>query len=179
MVMVEKYKILENFLTKDETNIYKRYCVIQHRIGAPRPHDSQVPFAMSTYGDPAMEALMLNKKEKLEKIINLKLLPTYAFWRMYVWDNDLKIHRDRPSCEISLTVHFGSDNTHEWPIYMGDNAVNLKPGDAVVYKGCEIEHKRDNFKGDWYAQAFLHYVNAEGPHREHFMDKRQIWGIPK
>jgi hypothetical protein len=125
MVMVEKYKILENFLTKDETNIYKRYCVIQHRIGAPRPHDSQVPFAMS------------------------------------------------------ITVHFGSDNTHEWPIYMGDNAVNLKPGDAVVYKGCEIEHKRDNFKGDWYAQAFLHYVNAEGPHREHFMDKRQIWGIPK
>jgi len=124
--MVEKYKLLKDFLTKDETDIYKRYCIIQHRIGTPRPNDSQVPFATSTYGDPAMEALMLNKKVKLQNIVNLKLLPTYAYWRMYMWDNDLKVHQDRPSCEISLTVHFGSDNTHEWPIYMGDKALDLK-----------------------------------------------------
>jgi len=177
--MVEKYKIIKNFLTKDETDIYKRYCLIKHRLGSETMYDPAVPFATSSYGDPAMESLMLVKKIKMQEITGLKLLPTYAYWRMYVWDNDLYFHKDRPSCEISLTVHFGSDETHDWPIFMDKKPVILKPGDAVVYKGCDIEHGREKYKGDWYAQAFLHYVDAEGPNSHLYKDGRQLWGTPK
>jgi hypothetical protein len=28
--------------------------------------------------------------------------------------------------------------------------------------GCEIEHWREEFKGDWHAQTFLHYVDKNG-----------------
>jgi len=178
--MVEKYKLIKDFLTKDETDIFRRYCLMKHRVDdGNMQEDDQAPLATSNYGDPAMESLMLNKKNKLEKIINLKLLPTYSYWRIYVWDQNLKDHTDRPSCEISITVHFGSDGKEEWPIYMGDTPIILQPGDAVVYKGCEINHKRDHYKGDWYAQAFLHYVDANGPNQHLWKDERAFWGTRK
>jgi hypothetical protein len=45
---------------------------------------------------------------------------------------------------------------YEW------NRINLEPGDAAIYSGCEIEHWREEFKGDWHAQTFLHYVDKNG-----------------
>ena len=43
-------------------------------------------------------------------------------------------------------------------------SIDLKPAEAVVYLGCELEHKRENFVGDWHSQVFLHYVNKNGPY---------------
>jgi PKHD-type hydroxylase len=53
---------------------------------------------------------------------------------------------------------------------MGKRGVTQKPGDGVLYKGCEIEHSRHEFKGDEYVQVFLHYVDSEGPHKDHVYD---------
>lgn len=72
---------------------------------------------------------------------------------MYTYNSELTPHKDRPSCEISVTIMFGSDGT-KWPIYMKDTPVELSPGDACIYLGCEIEHYRKHFTGDWHAQAF-------------------------
>ena len=57
--------------------------------------------------------------------------------------------------------------------------INMEPGDAAIYLGCEIEHWREEFKGDWHAQTFLHYVDKNGINKEWFKDKRQIYGIQK
>jgi hypothetical protein len=55
-------------------------------------------------------------------------------------DEELKIHRDRPACEISatLTLDFEGD---VWPIFMGNNEdkanateVKMEIGDAVMYQ---------------------------------------------
>jgi hypothetical protein len=112
-----------------------------------------------------MESLMINKLDLMQKETNLELLPTYAFWRMYTLNADLKKHTDRESCEISVTVMIGSDGT-KWPIYMNGNKIELEEGDAVIYLGCELEHWREEFKGDWHAQTFLHYVDKNGKNKE-------------
>jgi hypothetical protein len=46
-------------------------------------------------------------------------------------------------------------------------------GDAILYKGQEKPHWRNPYKeGQWQAQVFLHYVDADGPHAEWKYDKR-------
>jgi hypothetical protein len=125
-----------------------------------------------------MESMLLNKRKLVEKHSKLELLPTYSYFRVYTYKSDLSKHTDRPSCEISITVHINSDGT-PWEIYMGGKKYRTKPGDAVLYKGCEIEHWREPFEGDWHAQAFLHYVNSKGPHKDLYKDQRRMWGDKK
>jgi hypothetical protein len=72
----------------------------------------------------------------------------------------------------------GSDKT-KWPIFIEGNSIELNEGDAVIYLGCELEHWRDEFKGDWHAQTFLHYVDKNGANKEWFKDKRPLYGMQK
>lgn len=175
--MNSKYKKVKNFLSEEEKKLLTDYCRIKHRIN----FDS-FDFLQSDngdtffYGDPLMESLMVNKIGLMQKETGLELLPTYAFWRMYTLNADLKKHTDRPACEISVTVNIGSDGT-KWPIYMGGVEINLEPGDAVIYLGCEVEHWREEFTGDWQAQTFLHYVDKNGKNVEWFKDKRPLYGM--
>ena len=174
-----KYKVVKNFLTNDEIKLFNLYCNMKHTSNL-----NSFDFIQNNngdtyfYGDPLMESLLLIKLNLMEKETGLKLLPTYAFWRMYTMFADLKKHKDRPACEVSVTVMIGSDKT-KWPIFMDGTEIELEPGDAAIYLGCEIEHWRDEFKGDWHTQAFLHYVDAEGPYKEWVKDKRILLGHSK
>ena len=177
--MVEKYIVVKNILTKEELDLLKSYSRIKHKINFDSFDFNQSDnFDTMFYGDPVMEALMLQKQKILETKTNLELLPTYAFWRMYTSFADLKKHKDRPSCEISVTIQLGSDGT-PWPIYMEDKSILLEDGDGVIYKGCEIEHSREEFQGDWHSQVFLHYVDKNGKNTEWVKDKRIYWGLPR
>jgi|TARA_A100000172_G_scaffold80678_1_gene70930 hypothetical protein len=168
-----KYKIVKNFLTKDEVKLFTHYCEIKHRTNTDS-FDRGKNADTQYYGDAIMESLLLSKQKKLEKETNKKLLPTYAFWRMYTRFSELSEHKDRAACEISVTVHIGSDGT-EWPFYVEKEKIISQPGDGVIYLGCDLKHSRDEFQGDWHAQTFLHYVDAEGPNKDHHMDKRAYW----
>ena len=171
-----KYKLIKNFLTEEEIKLLKDYCIIKHRINMQyfdlKQNENGDTFF---YADPLMESLMINKLDLMQKETGLELEPTYAFWRMYSMFADLKKHVDRPSCEVSVTVMIGSDGT-KWPIYMNGTEINMEPGDAAVYLGCEIEHWREEFKGDWHAQTFLHYVDKNGSNKEWAKDKRLLYG---
>jgi len=171
-----KYKVIKNFLSQDEADLLSIYCEIKHRTNISSFDTVQNDNGDTYfYGDPLMDSLMLKKKKLMEKHTGRKLLPTYAFWRCYKKYADLKKHTDRDGCEISVTVNIKGDGT-PWPILMNGDALNLEPGDAAIYLGCELDHWREEFKGDYQLQTFLHYVDAEGKNKEHFMDKRQYWG---
>tara|TARA_R110000803_G_scaffold8761_1_gene28197 strand:+ start:2088 stop:2639 length:552 start_codon:yes stop_codon:yes gene_type:complete len=175
-----KYKKIENFLSKDEVDICNLYCEIKHRVNTTNFEEGN-PISLPAsffHGDPLMESIMLKKKSIMEHETGKKLLATYSFWRMYTKYAYLKKHKDRPSCEISATINIGSDGT-DWPIYMEGNKIDLKPGDAAIYLGCEVEHHREEFKGDWCAQTFIHYVDAEGDNKSFEKDKRLYWGLGK
>jgi hypothetical protein len=173
-----KYKLIKNFLSKEEVKLLTDYCRIKHRINFDSFDLSNCNSDTYFYGDPLMESLMINKLNIMQKETGIELLCTYAFWRMYTLNADLKKHKDRPSCEISVTVMINSDGT-PWPIYMDGAEINMQPGDAAIYLGCDVEHWREEFKGDWHAQTFLHYVDKNGQHKEWAKDKRLVYGITK
>ena len=175
--MINKFLKVENFLTKDELTLLKEYTFIAHRSNFNR-FDFQNGADSGFYGDGIMESLMTIKKDKINELTSKKLSPTYSFWRMYTAFSILDRHKDRPSCEYSCSIQISSDGT-EWPIYMDGQELTLRDGDAVIYKGCEVEHWRNEFMGDWHSQFFLHYVNKNGPYAHKIADGRQLWGVPK
>ena len=174
-----KYKKIKNFLSKEQVSLLSHYCKMRHIINLTNFDFSSASSLGDSYfyGDAAMEALMMDKKKSLEQEVGLELLPTYSFWKMYTNGGDLTKHRDRPSCEVSVTVMIGSSG-EPWPIYMDDKPVTMEPGDAVTYLGCDIVHERKPFTGDWHAQSFLHYVDKNGPNTENVLDGRQFFCMP-
>ena len=114
----------------------------------------------SIYADPLTEGLLISKTKLMEQESGLKLFPTYSFWRMYTYNAELKPHKDRESCEISVTVNLGNDGT-SWPIFMDGIPVYQEPGDMVVYRGSDVLHGREELKGENHAQVFLHYTTKE------------------
>ena len=175
-----KYKLVKNFLTQDERDILNIYCEMKHRTNSDSFDNQQMKGTMDTYfyADPLAETILLKKISLMEKETGKKLLPTYSFWRMYTKYSELKKHTDRPSCEISATVNIGSDKT-PWPFFADGQPLHLEEGDAVIYLGQEVDHWREEFEGDWYAQCFLHYVKKDGKHASHYRDRRPYWGTSK
>ena len=172
-----KYKLIKNFLDKSEIDLILQYSHIKHMIDEKPREDPQAPFSSYFYGDPLTDALLLKKQDFCSQQVGKKLFPTYSYWRMYLWDQDLKNHKDRAACEYSFSIHVGGDK--KWPFIVDGKNFDLGKGDAVFYKGCEVPHMRKPYDGDWYVQIFLHYVNADGPNKEWLRDKRQHWGIVK
>tara|TARA_R110002012_G_scaffold288797_1_gene481635 strand:+ start:149 stop:706 length:558 start_codon:yes stop_codon:yes gene_type:complete len=163
-----KNKIIKQFFKKEELNIFQKYCYNKLDSNEDYILDIQ-SFSPSWYEDPLMNSLLYVKLPIVEKESNLKLFPTYAYWRYYILGGTLKKHRDRPACEISITACIKKyDN---WPIIVEGKSFELKEGDAVLYAGCNQKHGRPGiYKGEGMAQVFLHYVNQNGPFTHHAYD---------
>jgi len=138
--------------------------------------DKQIPNTYSHYADPVMETLLVKVLPIMKNETGLDLCPTYSYARAYKKGDELKKHKDRPSCEISTTIHLGGE---PWPIFIENNKVLLDVGDMLVYSGCELEHWREPFEGEICGQVFLHYNHVNGPFAEgNRFDKRPMLGIP-
>lgn len=135
-----------------------------------REDDDQIPGAIGTwYSLPCCNTLLGLMCERVSKEAGRKLLPTYTYCRIYTEGNELLPHRDRPSCEWSVTINLAQSDP--WPIYMDGKEIVQQVGDGALYQGCEVYHWRKPFKGREYVQVFLHYVDANGPYKDHVDDK--------
>jgi hypothetical protein len=159
--------------------------------------DAQIPNTYSCYSNIAMETLMLKTQPAMEKTTGLKLYPAYSYTRVYKKGDELKRHKDRFSCEISTTMNLGGD---PWPIFIdptgSDNVIDeykkvhkpnppkgnkvlLDVGDMLVYRGHDLEHWREKFKGKECVQVFLHYNNVKTKGaKENIFDRRMHLGLP-
>lgn len=175
------YTLIKNALNFELRDVITQYALFDEMQDFT-PDGEQVPKAHSKYADPAMEAMLLHLHPLMEKETGLTLYPTYSFYRVYRNGDVLAPHIDRPSCEISTTVCFNysyDDSKYTWPIIMDGNKIQMKPGDIVVYRGIDLEHSRDEFmppNDDWHVQAFLHYVDVNGPYSEYKFDNRNSIG---
>ena len=165
--------------------------------------ESQVEGSLARYWHPQYRKIHSDIRLKIEKQIGRKLYNTYYYDRFYFPGQELKKHTDRPACEISISVHISTNLEEYWPIFIktpyvfaesqectkvkklintGDIvAVNLNPGDGVLYKGCERPHWRDKMPGTfemmsggeelYYHQIFFHYVLQDGIRAHHAWDK--------
>ena len=133
--------------------------------------DNTVPGSLAGSNNVALKTLQAQLRPKLEKETGKALYHTYVYYRIYQKGAKLLKHKDRPACEYSITLNLGGSNDVDWPIYVEslgrDVPVSLKPGDALLYKGCEIPHWRDTYTGTEQVQAFIHYVDQNGPYHEH------------
>ncbi|PWU06600.1 MAG: hypothetical protein C5B51_11965 [Terriglobia bacterium] len=138
--------------------------------------DNQIGDAPVVYGDPHLDTLLETVRGRVEDATGVRLWPTYSYLRVYRRGNLLQAHRDRPSCEISMTVNIGMSAGAPWPIWIagpkGIASVALNPGDGLIYRGCDCYHWREPFDGDHLAQVFLHYVDRNGANTEWKYDKR-------
>ena len=197
----KKYTIIRQAITKDLASFVANYFTMQKQVydtckaqryfspfenilGYYENKNDQVPETYCHYSNIAMETLMLKCQPLMEKATGLKLYPSYTYARIYKKGDVLKRHKDRFSCEISTTMNLGGD---DWPIYLEPSgkeglkgkAINLKPGDMLVYSGCHLEHWRNKFKGKDCAQVFLHYNNRKTPgSKDNMFDKRPHLGLP-
>jgi hypothetical protein len=182
--VVKQYVHLPDFLDKD--NCAQLTTELKKLVDKKATtQDVQCPLSEAVHGAQVFDSLLVQLLPNFELASGKKLLPTYAYARLYAPGEELKNHRDRESCEISATITLGFDGD-VWPIYMGDNqdkanAVEIKMGvgDAVLYRGIDKWHWREKYtEGKWQAQVFLHYVDANGPHKEWIYDKRGKLNLP-
>ena len=170
---------------------YRPYDVPPDMSASTERHD-QVKGSLANYKCPSMWGLYNETRMKLEELLGRKMYNTYYYERYYFPGNQLTIHTDRDSCEISVSAHIGTNLPGEysqWPLLFGNSDDTetkciLAPGDGIVYKGADLEHWRNQLtspyqrmlKGDenyYYHQVFFHYVLQDG-YRAHF--KNDPWG---
>jgi len=163
-------------------------------------NDTQIPNTYAIYGDIAMECLLQGLKPIMEKRSREPLSCTYSYARIYKKGDVLLRHKDRFSCEISCTMTLGGD---AWPIFIDPTGksnvekiisptkiitkpnpnkgvkITLKPGDLLFYHGCELEHWREVFEGEYCSQVFLHYNRATSKQgQQNINDRRPHLGLP-
>jgi len=141
--------------------------------------DEQCPNSWSIYGDEKMDTILANLAPLLSATLGIELIPTYTYCRVYKTGEVLKKHVDREACEISGTMTLGvSPNSEIWPIHFAEpndpvgKSVQIEVGDLVMYRGNELVHWREQYKGDWQVQVFFHYVDANGPNKKFAFDCR-------
>ena len=146
--------------------------------------DSQAMGEYSKYGDLIFETLLLGKRKELSEMTQINLVPQYSYYRLYAEGSELVKHTDRISCEISVSLCLGYNSHYNWPLYFEDKdgkeiSVYLEPGDMVIYKGSELTHWRNPFKGENHAQVFLHYNDLNGQYGDTKYDGRKGLGLPR
>lgn len=178
-----KYAYLKGALSKDICGIAAQYGIFDSVVNFQEDL-KQTKGAHVKYADCLMESLLLYMKPTVEKATGLRLYPTVSFYRRYSEGDALPKHTDRPSCEISISVCLGfnyDDPNYSWPLWVGGTSYFMDVGDIAIYRGLEVEHWREKLEGgpnSWQVQAFLHYVDVDGPYAFIKNDSRPAIGLP-
>jgi hypothetical protein len=145
--------------------------------------DEQVPNTLFAHDDPAFDGLLEYLRPRIEEYSGLSLSPTYSYFRLYKRGDSLKRHRDRPACEVSVSLNVGQVPSDAWPLYVegsaGPYGALLSPGDGLLYRGIDVFHWREPFQGNRLVQVFLHYVDRNGPHANQKFDGRMTLMRPR
>jgi hypothetical protein len=127
----------------------------------------------------------------VSQVVGRELLPTYDYLRIYRAGDVCHVHSDRYSCEHSLSLTLGYSDGKPWDLELerqrsepssrvepgfGDSiyqGIATMPGDAVLYQGIHHRHGRTTPNPNrWSAHLFLHWVDRDGPHRDHAFDRK-------
>ena len=150
---------------------------------------------------PSLMTFHWGLTSRIADIAQKRLLPTYAFFRVYHKGDRCVVHSDRPACEHSFSMPLGYSDDIIWPLEFGTRFYTLEealplgkgddfgdepstqamldPGDAVVYHGVNYRHGRTQPNPNrWSAHLFLHWVDADGPYKEWAFDGKEFPNAP-
>ena len=182
----EKYAYISNVISQEECKELVNYMFTLERENKLE-NDPQCPLSGAVYGDLVFDKILERLTKPISSQLEIDLIPTYTYARIYKPGEVLERHSDRPSCEISGTLTLGFDPAAGiWPIFFAKDeddkigkSLHVNPGDLVMYRGTELPHWREEFKGNWQVQVFFHYVDANGPYKDYKYDGRKALGIGK
>ena len=163
------YLYLQDFVDKDSCRLMTESLLNAVKDGGGI-NDPQCPHSLAFHG--GFDVAQMELLPELEKITGKKLLKTYNYCRLYQPEEILKKHTDRESCEYSITLNIGFSGA-PWPFFIETSSgeiakMEMNVGDAILYKGIERPHWREKYsQGDWQAQVFFHYVDAEGAYKNY------------
>lgn len=148
--------------------------------------------AVEVYGYryPPMLALLWGLTPAIAALVGRDLLPTYDYLRIYREGDVCRVHSDRHSCEHSLSLTLDYSDGVVWPLEIGRTrrpeplarvdedfidedhaALEMQPGDAVLYRGVHHRHgRRTPNPNGWSAHLFLHWVDRDGAYADHAFD---------
>ena len=190
---------IKEFLPKQILDLIYSYTIIKFSDQKKFKHDLQTSSIVGEVSDYLMETLLATSNPVIEQNLNKKLFPTYSYFRIYDKGSDLKIHKDRPSCEYTVALCLGADPVDKpYEIFIGEedeesdykyydkdgkynrykiqHKFSMLPNNALIFKGIEKKHWRETCHHDHFMTVFLHYVDQEGPFKEWKFDKREMLG---
>jgi hypothetical protein len=186
-IIENNYLYVPEFISRDDAqDLTKQFK--EHSEKFNLQGDPQAPNSASMYDFMPFVRLLVEKVPEATALLGEKVLPTYTYARVYKHGSVLNRHRDRPACEISFTINLSKDA--DWRIWFqkpngSETSVELNPGDAVLYLGCQADHWRTKFEGQEYTQLFMHYVRSYGTKSWAYFDRQrqqtptpQIDGLP-
>lgn len=180
VISEETAKLLEISMNMHRNAIFLVDRVSPDEIGYH--NDSAVERCFSDYSILPFEALLDMILPSVEYVVGKSLYPTYSYARIYYEGAEMKKHKDRPSCEYSVTMTISIDET-PWDIWIEDLEKNTKPislpiGSMMIYRGNMCTHWRHKYTGKKQIQAFLHYVDVHGKYYNEMYDGRSMLASP-
>ena len=178
------YTVVPALIAGELLNVAYWYASVKADVGLfDLPNgDVQVPGAPGQYADPLMEVMLARCAPRISAATGCELLPTYSYCRVLGAGSSLQRHTDRRECELTASVCLGYEGPSPSPLYLQGSSGGLRcvmyPGDALIYRGCDIAHWRAPWDGKRQAQVFFHYVDRRGPNGHLKYDRRRGLGLP-
>jgi hypothetical protein len=129
----------------------------------------------------------------ISELTGADVLPSYDYFRIYQKDDICRVHSDRPSCEHSVSLTLAYSDGLPWPLEVGStrvsgegpyfenfgdepsSAIEMQPGDAVLYRGSELRHGRTQPNPNrWSAHLFLFWVERGGEFEQNAFDVQRL-----
>jgi hypothetical protein len=128
------------------------------------------------YTDAIMDEIYKTASVRLEGLLDTDLLPNFHKGQTYGANDKEDIHSKKDlACEIALTFTIAHSDSN-WPLVLdtskGLKIIHTRPGDALLYKGCELLQMREqNTFNDFQLQHSMYWndLNSEvGSFMKHF-----------
>jgi hypothetical protein len=160
-------------ITPDQAGEAYRALSAPENIEKYAKKETPYPGAACFYHPPFLADLYAEIGAHIRQFLDFDIVDTYFYARLYDTSNELKIHTDRGSCFVSVSLCLGYDYSplflegSAWPIGVLEGTetgpgkpmeFNMEPGEGVLYPGCSAPHWREMFLGAKCGQAFFHWV---------------------
>jgi len=180
------YKLI-NLFSPITLTVFNEFYLEQNWINeteSSKPPDNIIPhdnFTLGLYNDALSISILNTLTPVVSNILKKDVLPSYTYSRVYTKNTELISHRDRDSCEISLTLNIFQTGSEIEKFYVSDKdkkhclpeeitTINTNMGDAILFWGQDNSngswHWRDPTRSDEHLQSFLHWVYADGKYKD-------------
>lgn len=189
-------EVVHNLLSLIRAQMTAKPEVLQRFLNKPAVN-TKPAYEFYSYHHPTVMGFHWGLTSRMVQLTKKRLAPSYAYFRVYQQGDVCQIHTDRQSCEHSFSMSLGYADEIVWPFQVGvkkydfetasqlqvtddfgDEAskdVMLKPGDAILYKGCNYRHGRVAPNPNrWSAHCFLHWIDLDGPFKEWAFDRQNF-----